>query len=96
MRYFYLGTQASRDEYDRLIAEWLANGRRLPGHDQYAELSIAVLVEQYWEFAKGYYRHNGKPTKELACMRDALRPLNRYYGTTCVPAPTSFGKAYTR
>ena len=24
------GSQPSRDHYDRLVAEWLANGRRLP------------------------------------------------------------------
>ena len=32
-RDFYLGrfgSKASREEYDRRIAEWLANGRRLP------------------------------------------------------------------
>ena len=34
----------------------------------------------YWRFAKGYYSKDGKPTKELACMRKALRPLRELYG----------------
>ena len=78
---FYLGpynSRASRDEYDRLIAEWLANGRRLPGQDRIARLTVAELIDEYWKFAKGYYQSDGKPTKELACMRDAVRPLNRH------------------
>ena len=43
----YLGrwnTNASRDEYDRMIREWLANGRRLPrsqGTVTVAELCLA-------------------------------------------------------
>jgi hypothetical protein len=51
-RDFYLrpyGSQASRLEYDRLIAEWLANDRRLPREPQAApgptvnELILAYL-----------------------------------------------------
>lgn len=46
------GTVAAKAEYDRLIGEWLANGRRLDAND----LRIADLVERYLEFAREYYR----------------------------------------
>lgn len=42
-RDFYLGpygTASSRAEYDRLIAEWLANGRRLPVIADQHEISV--------------------------------------------------------
>jgi len=38
------------------------------------------LILAYWKFAKGYYSKDGHPTKELACMREALRPLQQLYG----------------
>jgi hypothetical protein len=49
-RDFYLGpwnTKASKSEYDRVIAEWLANGRRLVLPD--ADLAIAELIDRYWQ-----------------------------------------------
>src|SRR5205085_10782223 len=49
------GTQASKNEYDRIIGEWLANGRRLAAKDVVSDLAICELIERYWEFAQGYY-----------------------------------------
>ena len=49
---FYLGphgTKASKIEYDRVIAEWLANGRQLPQDE--AVLTITELLVQFWPFA---------------------------------------------
>lgn len=43
----YLGpwnTKASRQEYERLVGEWLANGRRLPTPDTKADLRICELL----------------------------------------------------
>src|SRR4051794_19164124 len=78
----YLGkhsTPASRAEYDRLIAEWLANGRRLPrGHD----LTVAELILAYFRHCEGYYRKDDKPTKEPGNIKLALRPLRQLYGHT--------------
>jgi hypothetical protein len=79
-RDFYLGlygTEISRREYDRLIAEWLANGRVVPVD---AALSINEVVLAYWEHAQVYYRKNGQPTDEAAAVRNALRPLVKLYG----------------
>ena len=81
---FYLGphgSQASRDEYDRLIAEWLANGRRLPNAAEPDELNVNELLVAYWQHAESYYRKNGQPTTELVSVRESLRPLKDLYGT---------------
>ncbi|MFH1417126.1 MAG: tyrosine-type recombinase/integrase [Planctomycetota bacterium] len=81
----YLGpwkSKASRVEYERLVGEWLANGRQLPLRDSPASLVIAELIARYWRHAKSYYRKNGSPTSELSSIREALRPLKRLYGRT--------------
>src|SRR4051812_6913909 len=55
--------------YDRIIAEWLANGRRLPGPAE-EPLSISELILAYWKHAERHYRHaDGTPTSELDAYR---------------------------
>jgi hypothetical protein len=80
---FYLGrfdTQDSKAAYDRLIAEWLSNGRRLPTTDSF---TVAELIERFWAHAKVHYRRpDGTPTSEIHNYRSALRPLNHLYGAT--------------
>jgi hypothetical protein len=80
----YLGpwkSKASLVGYDRVIAEWLAAGRKLPG-SRALDLTVAHLIERYWDFAKGYYRHaDGTSTRELSPIQLALRELNRLYGS---------------
>lgn len=76
------GTKASRQEYDRLIAEWWAGGRRLNGGDN-ADLTITELINDFRKHAEVYYRKpDGTPTGEAAIMLHALRPLVRLYGRT--------------
>lgn len=56
------GTSASRERYHRLIAEWEANGRRLPdpavvdgGADAASgEVTIKEVIREYWRWARGY------------------------------------------
>lgn len=77
----YLGpwrTKASKAKYDKVIGEWLANGRRAFEAPAVA-LSVSELVAHYWQHATNYYRKNGLPTPEVACIRAALRPLLRLY-----------------
>lgn len=86
-RDFYLGkygTPASRADYDRLIAEWLQNGRRLPSAPGAgpSDLSVAELLVQYIEHCDVYYRRDGEPTGEADNIRYAVRPLDRLYGHT--------------
>ena len=86
-RDFYLGpfgSEVSRQEYDRVTAEWLANGRRLvrtPGEDRPALHVVQVLLA-YWRHAQVYYRRDGKPTTELGHVRVSLRLVRRLYGRT--------------
>ena len=52
--YYYLGpygTKASKIEYDRLVAEWLAQGRQLPGSGT-ADLTVVELCAAIWRYAK--------------------------------------------
>ena len=87
-RDFYLGkhgTPASRAEYDRLVAEWLAAGRQLPRASPGAapaDLAVAELILAYLRHAETYYRKDGAPTKEVANIKLALRPLRKLYGAT--------------
>jgi hypothetical protein len=65
---FYLGphgTQVSRAEYDRRVAEWLARGRRpcSPAVDE--GYTVVELIADYKRFATGYYRKNGQVTNEV-------------------------------
>src|SRR4051794_15461092 len=80
-RDFYLGphgTQASKVEYDRLIAEWLASSRSTKFGRPEAATTITELAVAYLKYAEKYY--GGGPRGEFANMRFALRPLRRMYG----------------
>jgi integrase len=80
------GTQASRDEYDRLVGEWIAAGRQAVPTDkvQSPSLSVSTIIAAFWSHALGYYsscvRPNGRVTGELDNYRLALKPLRRLYG----------------
>jgi integrase len=77
------GTKESHDAYDRLIAEWLAGGRRLPAAKTGDGLTINELLLAYLRWAeKTYCDADGTPTRELANLKDALRPLRKLYGDT--------------
>lgn len=80
---FYLGkwnSKASRQEYDRLIGEWLAGGRTSPPGEETSGLTVAELCLRYWHFAKGYYLKNGRSTSGLDEYRQSLRLLRELYG----------------
>ncbi len=44
------GTKASHLEYDRLVGEWIANGRQLKPDGRF---TVVELVQAYWQFAQG-------------------------------------------
>jgi integrase len=78
-RDIYLGRHGSKEskaEYDRLIAEWLVAGRRLPVRES---LSVNELALAYWRWAISYYRwgkHGGYN------LKDVLRIAKELYGHT--------------
>jgi integrase len=88
---FYLGrygSAASKQAYDRLIHEWLAAGRQLPGR---TELTVNQLILTFLRYAEGYYRKpDGRPTNEVSCLKVAFRPLRELYGDT---SANDFGPA---
>jgi integrase len=78
------GTEASRVEYARVLAEWEANGRRLPTAAAAPDLTVNEVMLAYWFFAEGYYRKNGEPTKQLYRVQQSLKPVREVYGHTPV------------
>ena len=86
-RDFYLGkhnTKGSLAKYDALIAEYLANGRKLPPTRSRDEITIEELVVKFLEWATGYYLKNGKPTDSVGRANLSLQPVVRYYGKNIV------------
>jgi len=90
-RDFYLGeynSPESHERYFRLVAEWLANGRQVPtgtnGNCQTepAPLSINEMLLAYWRYAEAYYHSSDGRAKELAGMKDAIKPLKELFGLT--------------
>lgn len=73
------GTKASQLEYDRLVLEWLANGResRQTLND---DITVSDLIARFWKFAKSYYQKNGKPTGTAGNFKPVLSLLRKHYG----------------
>jgi integrase len=80
----HYGSEESKEKYRRLLAEWLA-GRPPEAPEPAADtegISIAELMLAYLRWADGYYRKDGRPTRETINIRLALRPLRQLYGLT--------------
>ena len=46
-------------------------------------ITVSTLIAGFWDHAQRYYRKpDGTPTSEVDNMRQALRPLRRFYGET--------------
>ena len=73
------GTQVSRRQYDRLVAEWLESGRSLLP-TQGDEITVVELCARYWKFAKGYYVKDGRCTKVAPAIKIAIKYVNAWYG----------------
>lgn len=79
-RDIYLGkwnSSTSRGEYDRLIAEFLANGRRLRNE---TEPTVVEVINAYRKFSETYYRKNGEVTREYGCIKEVLKIVRELYG----------------
>lgn len=79
-RDIYLGkwnSAASKDQYDRLIAEFLANGRRLQSD---ADATVVEVLNAYRKFAENYYRKDGRVTSEYGCILESLKIVRELYG----------------
>jgi hypothetical protein len=84
----YLGkceTGESREKYDRLIAEWLANGRQAPAPENH--LLVGQLVERYLSYAQTYYKPR-RGSSGYTNALDSMKPVFELYSR--LPAE-SFG-----
>ena len=48
------GTRESRQQYDRVVAEWIARGRRLTV--EASDITIVELIAAFWDHAIEHYR----------------------------------------
>jgi integrase len=63
------------------VAEWLANGRKLPAETEQAGLTVNDLILAFWHHAEQHYRRaDGTPTHELYDFKVSLKPLRKLYG----------------
>jgi len=79
------GSPKSREEYARLVSELSAaksNGSQSAKNGPNPTLSINELLLAYFQFAQSYYVKDGEPTKELACMAEAIWPVRDLFGST--------------
>lgn len=77
------GSKASRDEYDRLVGEWLANGRRAKPVESTVEdegPTIIELAAAYLRWARGYYRKRGELTRSYGRAKAAMQVLLDSFG----------------
>lgn len=95
-RDFYLGafgSKASKAEYRRRLAEWLAAGSPTYTAPEASALTVNDLILRYWRHVKAYYR----PETREGTIAPTLRRLRKLYGPTLA---TEFGplalKAFQR
>ncbi len=80
---FYLGpfgTKASKAEYDRLVAEYLASGRSTAFGKADESLTVVEVVMAYLKHAKAYYGTGDN--SEFHRIKLALKPVRKLYGRT--------------
>ena len=67
------GSTESREKYDRLIAQWLANGRRAECRTDAAGeggITVSRVIAEFWAHAKAYYvTPDGRPAPGVSASR---------------------------
>ena len=85
-RRHYLGkwdSPKSKEAYARFVAELAvspAATKAVPLTTPASQFTVVELVAAYLDYAKGYYQHNGKPTRSLDNIKLALRVVKDLYG----------------
>jgi hypothetical protein len=69
------GSASSKREYDRLIAEWYANGRNLVVPNASAEFTLVERIARYVRSAKTHYSEPSEWTNELALPPPNTEPI---------------------
>ena len=74
------GSDESKAEYDRLICEWLANGRKPIAQEQPTpEISVVEICAAYWIHCQSYYVKDDQPTEEQAGIKAAMKRIKEEY-----------------
>ena len=80
--HIYLGAYAkpeTQQKYHQVIAEWCANGYRLPVKPE--ELTVMELCAAYWNHTEThYFSPGGELASSLHRVKMALRALRELYG----------------
>jgi integrase len=78
------GSAASKEAYERLLAEWLSSPAKQVGEvPEFEGLTINQLILAYWKFARQYYGFDtGRRRGDYYCLRDALKIVRSVYGRT--------------
>ena len=80
-RRFFLGkhgTKTSREKYEQKLAEYLANGRKLPPTMTKTGIPCQELAVHFLQWAEGYYVKNGEPTETFGHCRKAISLLVKH------------------
>ena len=87
-RRFYLGkhgSKASREEYERRVAEYLTNGRKLPPTKTKAGISCQELAIHFLEWAEEYFMNQ---PRSFAHIRDrSSRSFQDIFVLGCLKKP---------
>jgi hypothetical protein len=75
------GTAESKQEYRRLVAEYIQSGA-MPRTEIATEISVIEVIAAYLKFAKGYYRKTGKFTREYGLIVKCCRFIKSLYART--------------
>lgn len=90
------GTPASHEAYDRVIREWLDQGRSLPnlklvgddgGEEEKGEITVIELLAAHWQMLKddGFVKPGDiKKNKHVGNYRKAIEPLRKFFPATPV------------
>jgi len=82
----YLGrykSKASREEYERVIADYLANGRKSPPQAK-TGISVEELGIRFLDWCESYYLKNGKMTETVEHCQRAVSLLVKHFGKESV------------
>jgi hypothetical protein len=78
------GTPKSKERYARFVAELAANPVPTPppAHSDDESITIVELCAAFHDFAIGYYRKNGEPTRRVDIIDRVIGIVRDLYGLT--------------
>lgn len=76
------GSKESREQYQQVVARWLAAGRRIPDAKPEAVVSLAEVLLAYLEHCQRKYASRRGFEKIIHRVKSAIRPARELYGLT--------------